>query len=299
MLPSPYGEARRLGYFRVLMEEAIRRGPIDMDTFLLRVVERTKRMHGDLQAYVRSTGMMETIPVARNYSRFADSLELIKIESGQISATGPTIFFAHQNPSSNLFLLSKDERLAYFFYLWAKSPGLREIMSSFNPSGTTSVKVLRGKLPDEHLAETYTEWLVDLGLVKPTGKARGTFYLIDQGHRIGKVKDQAMAASIFASYALTEEVEVGLSLPSDLIWESVTTGSDALSPEIRRGFDRSIISAMPVLLQVQIDIVKRHRRFFTIERLLDLCRKSAKEYGATFKWDPIYRSGYIRFKRSG
>jgi hypothetical protein len=297
-LPSPYGEARRLGYFRVLMEEAIRRGPIDMDTFLLRVVERTRQMHSDLQRYIRSTGKMETIPVARNYSRFADFLELIKIESGQISATGPAIFFAHLDSSSNRFLLSKDERLAYFFYLWEKSPGLKEITSSFNPAGTTSVKTLRSKLPDEHLTETYSEWLVDLGLAKPTGKTRGTFYLLDEGHKIGRTKDQALAASIFASSVLSEKVEAGLSLPSDLIWGQVVMGSDALSPEIRRGFDKSIIPAMPVLLQMQLEIVKRYHKFFTVERLLDFCRKSAKEHGATFKWDPIYRSGYIRFKRS-
>jgi hypothetical protein len=281
------------------MQEALKRGPIDMETFFERAVDKSKKMHAALEQYTRSTGRMETVAVARNYSRFADSLELIKIESGRIIPTGQTLFLARLNPKSDSFVLSPDERMAFFFHIWPKLSGLRELVSAFNPSGTTSTKVLRTKLQDEHLAETYSEWLVDLGLAKPTGKTRGTFYLLDEGRSIGRIQDPAMASSVYAGLVLSAPVSVGLSLSSNIIWELVNSSSEALSPEVRRGFDRSIISALPVLMLMQLEIVKRHHLFFSIEHLLDLCKKSLREYGATFKWDPLYRNGYIRFKRLG
>lgn len=298
-MPSGYGEARRLAYFRILTQEALKRGPIDMETFLARAIERSNKMHDALERYVRSTGRMETLAVARNYSRFADSLELIKIESGRVIPTGQTVFFAHLSSTSDSFLLSPDEKMAFFFHIWPRLAGLREFVSTFNLSGTTSIKVLRTKLPDEHLAETYSEWLVDLGLAKPTGKTRGAFFLLDEGHRIGRIKDQVMASSLYAGMVLSVPVSMGFSLPSNIIWELVKSSSEALSPEVQHGFDKSIISALPVLMLMQLEIAKRHRQFFSIERLLDLCKKSLREYSATFKWDPLYRSGYIRFKRPG
>jgi len=221
MVKTPYGEARRLAYFRLVTEQAEKFLPCDITFLVDQILKVSAKMHSALQSYKRTTGRMENKNVCYNYLRFSSWLRFLKIEGDVVSKNANTVFFPTLE-SGQGFSLSTEEKLAYFIHLLSRVPKLREILGILSTSHSLPSGKLKALGITEHSAETYSEWLVDLDLATATRRDYGAYYLSPIGNEVkddGETFEKACCA--YASAILSARVEPRQEVSEDYAWREI------------------------------------------------------------------------------
>jgi hypothetical protein len=294
MVVAPYGEARRLAYFRIICEQGEKILPSDISVLAEQVLNESKKMALALRKYKRTTGKMESKNVCYNYLRFCSWLELLKIEGPLVSKNSYTVFFSTIEPGDG-FNLSKNEKLGYFVHLWSHIPELTSSLHLLSTSRPTpSGKLVRSEV-SEHHAETYVEWFVDLELASPTRQQFGGFFLSKTGSIVNSADSFEKACCSFASSILEHGVELNGEVSLDYVWEEMLSLSEMLSPHIRNPVDRNLVAVLPVLLHLQVRLVLVKHTFIPFDGIVSLAKRATEMHSATFTWDSAYKSGFLRF----
>ena len=296
MVKTPYGEARRLAYFRVVTEQAAKFLPCDITFLVDQILKVSAKMRGSLQSYKRTTGKMENKNVCYNYLRFSSWLRFLKIEGDLVSKNANTVFFSTLE-SGEGFSLSTEEKLAYFIHLSSRVPKLREVLGMLSNSRPLPSGKLRALGITEHSAESYSEWLVDLDLAAATRRDYGAYYLSAVGNEVksdGETLEEACCT--YASSILGARVEPRQDVSEDYAWREIVKLAKDLSSHITSPVDPTLVAALPILLHLQIVLLKKRRTFLTREELIALARRASDSHKATFTWDRAYETGYLKFR---
>ena len=294
MVVAPYGEARRLAYFRLICQQAERVLPSDISVLAEQVLSESKKVSSALRKYKRTTGKMESMNVCYNYLRFCSWLELLKIEGPLVSKNSYTVFLSTLEPGDG-FNLSRIEKLAYFVHLWSHVPDLASslrILSTSRP--TPSGRLVRSNV-SEHYAETYVEWFVDLELATPTRQQFGGFFLSRIGSAVNPTDSFESACCAFASSILSHDVELSREVSLDYVWQELVSLSETLFPHIRNPVDQNLVAVLPVLLHLQVRLMLLKHNFIPFDGIVSLAKKATETHSATFTWDSAYKSGFLRF----
>lgn len=296
MVATPYGEARRLAYFRLICEQSEKSLPCDILFLVDQIVTEAKKMHSSLQRYKRTTGRMETRNVCYNYLRFASWLRLLRIEGKVVSKNANTVLFSTVEPG-NGFDLSIDEKIAYFVHVWSRVPKLSDVLQMLSTSRALASGELQSLQITEHSAETYLEWLVDLDLANQTRRDYGAFYLSPTGNEI-KTKGNSFknACCAYVSCVLGQRVEPTSNVSKEYVWQEVVRLTRILSSHIGSPVDPKLVAVLPVLLHLQLSLMKAKHSFMTREELITLAKRSIDPHKAIFTWDSAYNTGFIKFR---
>lgn len=296
MVKAPYGEGRRLAYFRVITDQAEKFLPCDITFLVDQILHVSKKMHNALLGYKRTTGRMENKNVCYNYLRFSSWLSLLKIEGDVVSRNANTVFFSTLEHGQN-FNLSKDEKLAYFIHLWFRIPKLREVLgmlSTYRPLRSGKLRTLG---ITEHTAETYSEWLVDLDLANATRRGYGAYYLNAIGDKVRSLGETPeRACCTYASSILAARVEPKKCVSEDYAWREIARIAKNLSRHIASPVDPRLVAALPILSHLQIALLNKRHTFLTREELIVLAQEASDSHEATFTWDRAYKTGYLEFR---
>ena len=293
---APYGEARRLAYFRLICQQVEIFQPCDISFLVENIFSEARKMADALRSYKRTTGRMGTKNVCVNYLRFAGWLDFLKIEGALVSGNAYTVFLSTLR-NSRAFDLSEKEKLAYFIHLWPRVPELRRILQLLSRSKPLASGRFRSTSISEHSAETSLEWFVDLGLVNPTKRNFGAYVLTPMGDHVNKEGNTVeKACCVYAGDVLGKEIDVNKTVPPKYLWRNMLDLLEPLSLRIRSPVDPKLVSVLPVLLHLQIRVLIEKGILLTPNRLVDLARKATDRRIATFTWDPAYRAGYLKFR---
>lgn len=270
---SPYGEARRLRYFVFICEKLLKSPSVDFDFFIERLLASVERLNPRLDQYVRNTGIMKSRAVIRNYLRFADWLDLIRIEQRLVGPNGYTVFFANLEKREDFFLTER-EKVAFFLHL-SRFDSVVELLCSLRVKNAINEYVRRDLT--EHFVETYFEWFVDLGLLSARARRFGSFDLTHLGYRVHGSCGNEMRNNIIIETYLTELLRSPIKSTSDvsksLIWDVFVASLTKLGRYTRSQVDPSLYSALPSILELQTRLIVDHHVFMT---LWELTQKRAR-----------------------
>jgi len=293
---SPYGEARRLAYFRLICQQADTYLPCDISFLVENVLKQALKMEDSRTSYKRTTGKIATETVCYNYLRFASWLDFLKIEGSILSKNAFTAFFSTLE-STRTFNLSEKEKLAYFIHLWSRVPELMRVLQRLRTSKALPSGKLRSGDITEHDAETFLEWFVDLGLADPTRRNFGAFVLTGIGDHVKKEgKTFEEACCVYARGVLGKDVNLNQDVPASYLWREMLALAEQLSSHIRSPVDPRLVAVLPILLHLQIRILVDKRIFVSRDRLVSLAEKATDQRSATFAWDQAYQSGFLKFR---
>lgn len=293
-MDTPFGEARRLGYFLLICRLLLLTGPTDRDAFSESIVKRAEKMKPLLRQYKRTTGILRSIPVCRNYVEFAAWMDFIKIDGRMIVPNGYTIFLAKLSAQDS-FNLSNREKIAVFLHLLSKSREFSRVLGILE-SVIVPSDLFKHDL-NEHLAETILEWLVDLEIIGPRTKQRGFFLVNEIGKSLKRPllrSNLNMVCAEYSSRILRQRVVPTVKVPRKMLWESVQYSIRKLSPQTRSEIDPSLHSALPLLLETQLRLAEAHGKFLSLSDIIDQTSIVSTYYGAMFRWNAMSQSGYIK-----
>ena len=295
-MPSPYGEARRIAYFRLICQQAEKYLPCEIYFLIDQILRESEQMREALQRYKRITGRMRTRNVCKNYLTFMSWLDLLKVEGDLVSKNANTVFFATLE-SGKGFELSTDEKLAYFIHLWSRISELQKVVNFLTRSSPTPSGKLNSLGISEHYGESYLEWLVDLALTNPTKREWGAFILTEAGAAVKEQgKDFESSCRTYASAVLGKSIRSDGEANDQLIWHETTKLVRELSVHIRSPVDPSLYAVLPVLLHLQIRLLKKSDTFLTRRKVISLAERAAAPHEAIFTWDSAYKTGFLRLR---
>jgi hypothetical protein len=296
LVGTPYGEARRLAYFRLISQQAEKYLPCDISFLVENILREAHRMQDALRSYKRTTGTMGTKNVCYNYLRFASWLEFLTIEGTVVSRNAYTVLMSTLE-SSRQFNLSEKEKLAYFIHLWSRVPELRKVLNGLSSSKALPSGKLQSPGITEHSAETFLEWFVDLDIANPTKRQFGAFVLTPLGEHLKTESDTVeKACCTYAGYLQGKHIEVGKDISRKYLWRQMLTLTRQLSLHIRSPVDPKLVSVLPILLHLQIQILDEKGILIPLNRLIRLVEKATDRDVAIFTWDHAYRSGFLKFR---
>jgi hypothetical protein len=239
---------------------------------------------------------MGTKNVCYNYLRYASWLDFIRIEGTVVSRNAYTVLLSTLE-SSGQFYLSDKEKFAYFIHLWAKAPELGWVLRGLSSSNPLPSGKLQSKEITEHSAETFLEWFVDLDLVNGTKRKFGAFVLTPMGEHVKSESDTVeQACCAYAGYILGKHVKLDENISRRYLWRQTLTLARQLSPHIRSPVDPKLVSALPILLHLQIQILNEKAILIPLERLIRLVEDATDRSVAIFTWDHAYSSGFLKFR---
>jgi len=295
---APYGEARRLRYFVIACKELLELPSVDIDLFINKLLEATSNLNSQLDQYLRATGIMQSHAVARNYLRFADWLDFLRIENRIVVPNSYTVFFANINGRKDFFLTER-EKTAFFLKLveledFIRLIGLLRIKNSIN----AYIRLLD---LSEHLVESYFEWLVDLGILKPIQRKFGLFELSNLGYQLREsIRNDSQQLKVCGTYI---EHLVGVRLDYDFriserqIWDAFHKTLNKLGQHTQSEVDPGLYSAYPLILGLQIRLIFDHNLIVPIPFLIEKLKDISTNYNALFSWDSLANAGYIKLQR--
>jgi hypothetical protein len=291
----PYGEGRRIRYYFLICRETLgSEGTVDQALFYERVVSASLRINPLLRTHLRRTGVLEKISVARNYVRYCNWLNLVRIESRFVVPNGYTVFLSNLTRGKG-FQLSRDEKLGFFFRAVEKHE-FRGLLMELEPSS----KVKRYKLEgmSEHFVETFFEWFVDLEILMPLARRFGNFVLTSVG------KDAKEAAglqgpisglsSAYASAILGRKVVVGGPVSDDQLSHWIGTSIAKNGADTKSQLDSKLHSALPHILDVQLRAVKEDGKLLEIQDIIGRLQQLSDKGKLLFNWDSLSYSGYVK-----
>jgi hypothetical protein len=290
----PYGEARRLAYFVVICKNLLSSGPVNVDFLIDRLLLYAKKLNPKLKEHVRKTGIMQSRAVARNYLSFCNRLRFLELEGRLAVPNGYTVFVGNLGECEN-FSLTPKEKIGLFLRLVDFNEFVK-LLSSLKEKNWVKDHVK----PDlsEHFVETFFEWFVDLGIVKPSSQRFGVFFLTSLGDHVKEAckqyKDKFEISRIFASYVLDAPIKRDLDISDIDFWKQFTPSFKRLSQYTRSEIDPNLYSALPAILDLQVNLILNFKQLSSIERLIEKLKNISMGYDAIFSWDPLVGAGYIK-----
>jgi hypothetical protein len=267
---------------------------MDVDLFIDRVLTIGRRINPKLNEYIRRTGIMQSGAVARNYLRYANWLNFLRLESSLVIPNSYTVFLADLNARED-FSLSKEEKIGFFLALIEVDDVLRILRKmEMKNSVKNSVKLLG---LSEHFIESFFEWFVDLGIVRPTNYKFGTFDLTNLGYHAAESARNGRkweASKTYSSVLLSSNVRYGLNITDDEIWQSFRDSLEKLGQHTRSEVDPNLYSAFPLVLDLQIRLILAHHLLVSTTELIQKLKDISPRYNTVFSWDPLANAGYVK-----
>jgi hypothetical protein len=270
--------------------------PPDIDLFYQRVMVSARSINPVLKSsYIRKTGVMETLPVIRNYVRFANWIRLVDIEGHFVNANAYTRHLSNLQ-TRNDFALSPAEKMGFFLRIIEKVE-VKSLLAKLGPMNKIANFL---DAMSEHYVETFFEWFVDLGILKPTAKTGGAFVVSSDMWETVKsagrdVKDAEMGAH-FAEGVLGSPISSSEKLPRTtllrLLNESIGRSGQMTVSEV----DPRLHSALPHILDVQLNSILENRRFYRIDFLVSRLKALSADGAILFNWDPLTSAGYLKMR---
>lgn len=292
---SPLGEARRLRYFVLISSKLLESQSVDMDLFIEKLVKAAEIINPDLKNYIRDTGVLQSNAVARNYLRFADWLGFLRIENRIVTPTGYTVFLANLDGKKGFFLTEK-EKIVFFLRL-IDLKDFQNLICHLKVENSIKEYVDRLDL-SEHFIESYFEWLVDFGILKPTKRRFGSFSLANLGYQVRealKQKDQIQTK--YAGLILGTNLSNTLQISDDDVWRLMNQAVNKLGLYTRSEVDNSLYSAYPLVLETRIQLILEYHIVLPMSELLKKLKGIAANHNALFSWDNMADSGYLKIMR--
>lgn len=293
---SPYGEARRLRYFVLICKKLLQSPSVDINFFIDRLLKSLKMTNPELSEYVRNTGIIQSRAVARNYLSFANWLDFLKIDGRLVVPNSHTVFLA--NLEGNVkFVLSKKEKVAFFLNL-VKLDDLVDLLSRMKIKNSIRDYVLLLNL-SEHFIESYFEWFVDLGLLKPTRSRFGQFKLSNLGYHVGQSCRNKQTLEISGTYItqlLDTPIGYNLTISDQDIWDSFEKSLKRLAQHTQSEIDSNLYSVFPLLLDLQIELIFDYHLLIPIKTLIRELQNISTSFDAIFSWDALTNAGYIKIR---
>lgn len=294
---TPYGEARRLTYFVLMCKELLRSPSVDMDFFIDKLLTSANRIKPQLDKYVRTTGVMRTRAVARNYLRFAGWLNILRLENSLVIPNSHTVFFANLGECDD-FSLTPRQKVGFFLNL-IKLDEVFHLLASLKMRNAVKDFIRRDL--SEHFVESFFEWFVDLGILRPTSPSFGTFTLSNLGYYVSqsckKGLESLKISGTFISHLLDVNIEYGLNIPDDVIWSSLGGSLRKLARYTHSEVDSNLYSALPLILDLQVRLIFDLNRLVPISQLIQRLKDISPHYNMIFRWDPLAKAGYIKMER--
>ena len=295
---APYGEARRLKYFVTICNEMLRYDAVDLDLLIDRLILSVQKINTKLPEYVRTTGIMKTKAVTRNYLRFADWLNLLNIESRLVTRNSYTVFFACLQGRED-FHLTDEEKIGFFLKLSELDDLIRMIKLL---RIRNSIKNLIASLDlSEHFVESYFEWLVDLGILNPINPKFGNFNLTNLGYHVREAcnngKTMIGISETYIEKLLGKNIQHGITISDDLIWFSFHESLKKLESHVRSEVDRNLYSAFPLVLDLQLRLVLKYHLLVSPTELIEKLKHISTDHNSLFSWDQMANAGYFKILR--
>jgi len=289
----PYGEARRLRYFTLICQELVTSGSVDIDFLIEKTLIQAKKLNPKLKLYKRNTGIMRTRAVTRNYIRFCHWLGFLQLNGRLVVPNGFTVFIANIDVWED-FRLSAREKIGFFLRIIEKEE-IRGLLASLRIKNR--VKDYTPRM-SEHFVESFFDWFVDLGILSPSSKTFGRFDLTHTGYLVREslVKGATIseASRIFSSCVLRTPVKVGASIPNFKFQELLYFSLRRLAPYIRSELDPNLYSVLPVLLDLQLEVIVKLNQFLLINVLIKKLKSLSSTKNMVFSWDPLAKRGYLK-----
>lgn len=289
----PYGEARRLRYFTLVCEQLLVSRSVDIGFLTARILPVAKRINPELERHARKTGVMRTRAVARNYIDFCDWLGFLQFDGRLVTPNGLTVFVANIDSRKD-FSLSKREKIGLFLRIIEKQE-IKQLLSSLR---------LKNRVKDytslfsEHFVESFFEWFVDLEVLRPSSRAFGYFILTPGGYQSRESfvtsKSELETSRAFSSFVLGRDISVGLSISDSRVREVILSSLQRLSSHIRSELDSSLYSALPILLDAQLEVAVKYHQLAPLRALIERLEHLSRSENMIFKWDPFTKRGYLK-----
>jgi hypothetical protein len=294
---SPLGEARRLRYFMLISSKLLESPSVDMDLFIERLVKAAKIINPELKNYVRDTGVLQSNAVARNYLRFADWLDFLKLENRIVIPNSYTVFLANLDNWKSFDLTNK-EKIVFFMKLIGLED-FKNLLRTLRVDDNAIKDYIALLKSSEHFVESYFEWLVDLGVLKPTRRKFGLFYLSNMGYQISEAlrKNEEEVSKKYAEIVIGKSLSNSNQVSDTQVWELLRKAVDKLGRCARSEIDSSLYSAYPLILELQINLVFEYQTMVSELDLVKKLKEMAPNYNALFSWDNMSNAGYLKFVR--
>ena len=292
---APLGEARRLRYFVVLSKTLMRFPSIDMDLFIERLIKSVSEINPDLNNYTRHTGILQSNAVARNYIRFADWLGFIKIENKIVTPSSYTILLANLGEYKD-FNLTQKEKIAFFLRL-IDLPDVKKLLGILRIRNSIKSSIDALGL-SEHFIESYYEWFVDLGLLRPTKAKFGMFELTNLGYQIHEaVTGSKDVTTRYVEQIIEKPVHCLEDLSDSQIWDTLEKSLHSIGKQVHSDIDPRLYAAFPLILDVQVRIIIDYQMVISIADLIKKLKDISPKYNASFSWDNVTDLGYLKLMR--
>jgi hypothetical protein len=291
MKNSPLGEARRLRYISFICDNLKEKKEIDEDYFTELVLKKTLKLNAELKKHIRSTGIMRTKAVMRNYLSYCSWLNLIKKESNILISNNYTIYFGYI--SNNNFILSNKEKISYFNFL-IKNNKFKTFLSMLKLLSTPK-NYLNNDF-DEHLIETFLEWCVDLEILTSYSKKFGKYRLRHKFINFPNFVIENSDENIFQKYSseiLNSKLQISSNISYDLVWDNAMLALYRTAKYTKSEMDEKLFSALPMIYDLQMELILQYNRIIPIKNLILKMVEISKEKKVLFEWNFLADGGFV------
>lgn len=268
-----------------------------MDTFINQVLFEVQALNNNLLENKRTTGIMQTYRVVRNYLSYLEWYELIEKE-GRFLKINSTASFLGSIYGGDDFKLNTKEKISLFKILIINEEYqmfINKLKNINQPRDFISIDL------NEHLAETYLEWCFDLEILSTNSKKWGKFFLNKKFSNIidanGPFENEYELLKIFSSDVLGTHIQIKPEYDPETIWKLAGESIRMTIENIRSDFDPLIFPSLPILLDIQIELIIKYNTLVKMQNLIDLFSKISHSRNVDFNWDYLSGDGYLKIKR--
>lgn len=295
MVRKPFGEARRLRYLSFICDSLYKRNETDEFFFIDLCLNNIKKLNVSLKNYIRTTGIMQTHAVMRNYISYCKWLNLLNKESNILYPNSYTIYFGLISNNNNFSLTSK-EKLSYYAFL-TKKIIFKYFLENLKIR-STPIDYINGDI-DEHRSETFLEWCVDLGILHSNSRKFGKYTLYSQFVNLPKKVRNSSNEELLKEYfskTLNRRIIISSDVPDDVLWREAMISLNKTYSYTRSEIDENLYSALPMIFDLQIELVIKMNRLIPFRILIKKIEKLALLHDSLFKWDYLADGGFIQLE---
>jgi hypothetical protein len=305
-----YREVRRLAFLRLICDIISKQKSSEIFLVSQKFFGEAKKLNEQLPLYKRNTGKVKSISVARNHFVVANALNLVKMEGAFVESTSEAAFFASLSKNNdNPFILTTEEKISFFDLLLSKRYQiLSRILILLEASHPISFKELREKLREnykkshvDHVVKSHVEWLIDLDLIDSTSPRKGKFKLTEKGKPVkqvlaSKISDNFSLISLktYAETFLGGKIEIGDKIKDEILMSSFNKAIERTKNLAASEVSKELLSALPVIKSLRLVLLVDYRILLSMDHLIKIMKEILQKKGIDFKWDPMYKGGYIK-----
>jgi len=295
MMRKPYGEARRVRYFSFIAESIYTKNAMDQDFLIDLCLKKVTNLNNYLKQHNRTTGIMQTRAVMRNYISYCKWLNLIKQESNIIIPNGNTVYFG-SIARNETFSLSNQEKMSFFSF-FLKNAVFFEFLKELKLRSTPK-DYISGDI-NEHRAETFLEWCVDLGILHSSSRKFGRFTLyskyVNLPHKIVNLSIDEVLQYYFSN-VLNKKILISEDITDDILWREAMISLHKTANLTRSELDNRLFSALPMIFDLQLQLVFKLNRLVPLKLLNNRLESIASSHQSIFKWNYLTDGGYIQLE---